>query len=87
MKEKIPTLHFMTVLYIAFSLLLLGALFFSRQVVTYLREEMEKNIQARLAETSKRGATLIKVEELEKYQAPEDMSLPGRVHTKKYATL
>jgi len=64
----------MTLLFIFFSVVLLGALFFSRTLVAYLTHEMEINIQAWLMETSKRGAALVAAEELETYQTPDDMS-------------
>ena len=50
---------------------------YSRSLVGFLMSEMEDNIETRLKETSKRGAELVTVEELETYQKPEDMELPG----------
>ena len=51
--------------------------FYSRSTASFLTVEMEKSIQAWLKETSKRGAEMVTLEELETYKKPEDMNLPG----------
>ena len=74
MKRIVPRL--MAAMYLVFSVVLLGALFFSWSVASYLYNEMEKNIQARLSETGKRGASMVSAMELEAYRTPKDMSRP-----------
>ena len=76
-KEKKLLPRLIPLLFILFSMVLLGALLYSWSVVTYLTNEMEHVIQSWLKETSKRGAAMTTAEELETYQTPKDMNLPS----------
>ena len=75
--EKQLTSRLMVVLFAISCATVLGVSLYSRSVVKFLTFEMEKNIQAWLKETSQSGAALVPLVEIESYQKPEDMDLPG----------
>jgi len=74
-KEIMPYLMLVMFIFSCITVLLLSL--YSSLLVESLTNEMEINIEARLKETSKRGASMVTASELAEYQKPEDMNLPG----------
>jgi len=67
----------MFMMFILSCAVVLGVSLYSRSLVGFLTNEMESNIEARLKEVSKMGASLVTAEELALYREPQDMNLPG----------